>query len=118
VWNNAVTYKGHGAGLSVLNGDHRQRLGDVRVDIDLGGKIIVSFAPPPGRGGRAGARRILFNGSVTMRSGARIQASVATEDHRLQGSMSLSVDGEQSVNSITMKATDGQDHLSLTWDRQ
>jgi hypothetical protein len=32
--------------------------------------------------------------------------------------MTLSVDEKNNVNSVTMNATDGQEHLRLTWDRQ
>jgi hypothetical protein len=41
-----------------------------------------------------------------------------TEDQRLHGTMSISVDDARGVDSITMNATDGQDHLHLTWDRR
>jgi hypothetical protein len=32
--------------------------------------------------------------------------------------MTLSVDDRQNVTSITMEATDGRNHLHLTWDRR
>jgi len=117
VWNNATTYHGHGAGESLLN-ERSQRLADVRVDIDLGGKIVVSFVPEQPRGIRGSPRPVLFNGSVMGREGSRIKADMVTEDRRLHGTMTLSVDDRQNVNSVTMNATDGQDHLRLTWDRR
>jgi hypothetical protein len=117
VWNNAITYRGHGSGESLLN-ERGQRLADVRVDIDLGGKILVSFTPEQPRGVRGSPRPVLFNGSVMTREGSRIRADMVTEDHRLHGTMTLSVDDRQNVNSIAMNATDGQDHLRLTWDRR
>jgi hypothetical protein len=117
VWNNAVDYRGRGAGQSVLNG-RGQRLTDVRADIDLGGKIVVSFTAGPGRGGRGGSRPMYFTGNVMSREGARIRANMVTEDQRLHGTMTLSVDEKNNVNSVTMNATDGQDHLRITWDRQ
>jgi hypothetical protein len=121
VWNNAITYRGRGAGESLLNehsNEHSQRLTAVRVDIDLGGKIVVSFTPEQPRGIRGSPRPVLFNGSVMSREGSRIRADMVTEDHRLHGTMMLSVDDSQNVNSITMNATDGQEHLRLTWDRR
>ena len=116
VWNNAITYRGHGAGQSLLN-DSGERLGDVRADIDLGGKIVVSFSQGQPRGVRGSPRPMLFSGSVMAREGSRIRADMVTEDHRLHGTMVLSVDDSRSINSINMNATDGQDHLRITWDR-
>jgi hypothetical protein len=43
---------------------------------------------------------------------------MVTGDNRLHGTMILSVDDRQNVNTIAMDATDGQDHLHLTWDRK
>ncbi len=118
VWNNAVTYTGRGSGESLLNEGTGQRLAGVRVDIDLGGKIVVSFTPEQARGVRRPPRPLTFSGSVMTREGSRIRADMVTEDRRLHGTMTLSVDDSHNVNSITMNATDGQDHLHLTWDRR
>ena len=118
VWNNAITYKGHGSGESVLNEGASQRLADVRADIDLGGKIVVSFTPEQPRGVRRPPRSVMFTGSVMTREGSRIRADMVTDDRRLHGTMTLSVDDSHNVNSITMNATDGQDRLRLTWDRR
>jgi hypothetical protein len=60
----------------------------------------------------------MFTGSVMTREGSRIRADMVTEDRRLHGTMNLSIDERQNVNSISMNATDGQDHLHLTWDRR
>jgi len=117
VWNNAAEYHGRGSGQSFLNG-RGPRLVDVRVDIDLGGKIVVSFTTGAGPRGRGGLRHVYFTGSVLGRDGARIRADMVTEDQRLRGTMTLSVDEKNNVNTVTMNATDGQDHLRLTWDRQ
>jgi hypothetical protein len=117
VWNNAVAYIGHGAG-EVLLDDRSQRVGDVRVDIDLGGNIIVSFTADTPRGPRGPRHLVLFNGTVMTREASRIRADMVTEDRRLHGTMTLSVDDRQNVNGITMNATDGQEHLRLTWDRR
>jgi hypothetical protein len=117
VWNNAVTYTGRGAGETLLD-DRSQRVGDVRVDIDLGGKIVVSFNAVQPRGPRGPRHLVLFNGTVMTREGSRIRADMVTDDRRLHGTMTLSVDDRQNVNSISMNATDGQEHLRLTWDRR
>jgi hypothetical protein len=118
VWNNALNYKGHGSGEAVLNERTTERVGDVRADIDLGGKIVVSFKAETPHGMRSSPRPVLFTGSVMTREGSRIRADMVTEDRRLHGTMTLSVDDSHNINSITMNATDGQDHLHLTWDRR
>lgn len=114
VWNNALTYGGRGSGDAVLN-DSPRPLGDVSVNIDLAGKIAVSFAPSKAHGPEP---RLLFLGSVNSRDGGRIVADMASEDHRLRGAMTLEVDSQQKVDSVAMNATDGQDHLHLTWKRR
>jgi hypothetical protein len=115
--NNVINYHGHGTGESRLN-DYSQRLADVSVDIDLGAKIVVSFAPERGRGNDRAARPAVFTGTVMSRETGRLRADMVTEDRRLHGTMTLSVDDRQNVNSITMDATDGRDHLHLVWDRR
>ena len=117
VWNNAINYRGRGMGQSLIDG-RGPKLADVRVDIDLGGKIVVLFTTEARAGGRGGLRTVAFTGSVMNREGSRIRASMVTEDQRLHGTMVLSVDENHAVNTITMTATDGQDHLRLTWDRK
>jgi hypothetical protein len=115
-WNNVINFRGRGQGESRLN-EHSQPLADVSVDIDRGAKIVVSFVTDRRRdGGRA--RPVLFTGAVIGREGARLRADMVTEDGRLRGIMVLSVDDRQNVNSISMEATDGRDHLHLTWDRR
>jgi hypothetical protein len=114
VWNNAVTYYGRGSGESVLN-ENSQRLTGVRVDIDQGGKIVVSFTRPRTPDVRGTARPVLFTGSVMTREGARLRADTVTEDRRLHGTMTLSVDDRQNFTGISRDATDGQEHLHLTW---
>jgi hypothetical protein len=116
-WNNATTYQGHGAGETLLNDRSQQHLGDVRVDIDLGGKIVVAFTSHQPHGASGSPRSVVFNGAVMAREGSLIRADMVTEDRRLHGTMTLSVDNRQSVNSVSMNATDGQDHLHLSWDR-
>jgi hypothetical protein len=120
-WNNAISFRGRGQGESRLN-EYSQPLADVSVDIDRGAKIVVSFLTGRGRGGDRGRgadqRPVVFTGTVIGREETRLRADVVTEDRRLHGIMMLSVDDRQNVNSITMEATDGRDHLHLTWDRR
>jgi len=115
--NNVTSFRGHGTGESRLN-DSSQRLADVSVDIDFGSKIVVSFAPIRGRGNDRPARPVVFTGTVVGREAGRLKANMSTEDGRLHGAMTLSVDDRQNVNSITMEATDGRDHLHVIWDRR
>jgi hypothetical protein len=112
-WNNVVSFRGHGEGEARLN-EYGQRLADVSVDIDRGAKIVVSFAA----GRERGARPVVYTGTVIGREGARLRADMVTEDRRLHGTMELSLDDRQNVNSITMEATDGRDRLHVTWDRK
>ncbi len=116
VWNNALTYRGHGSGESLL-ADRSQALADARVDIDLSGKIVVSFTTPKTPGVRGTPRPVLFTGSVMTRDASSIRADMITEDRRLHGTMMLAVDDHQNLTSISLNATDGQEHLRLTWAR-
>jgi hypothetical protein len=110
-WNNTINFRGQGRGSSALNNFGEQRLSGVSVDIDRGGKILVSF-----RGERG--RPLSFTGTVIASEGGRLKADVMTEDRRLHGPMYISVDDRQNVNSITLEATDGRDHLRVNWDRR
>jgi hypothetical protein len=115
-WNNVVNFRGRGQGQQVLDGAD-QKLADVSVDIDRSGKILVTFLAgrevPKER-----PRQIVFTGMVLRREESRLKADMATEDHRLRGTMTLSLDDRNNVNSIALEATDGQSHLHLTWDRR
>jgi len=110
-WNNTIDYRGQGRGASVLNNQGEQRLFDVTVNVDRGGRILVSF-----RGDRG--RPLSFTGSVIASEGGRLKADVVSEDQRLHGPMYISVDGRQNVNSISLEATDGRDRLRVNWDRK
>jgi len=117
VWNNVFNFHGRGIGESVLNEQTHERLGAVTVDIDRGAKIVVTFAPER-RPDSKRAPSVVFTGTVMGRDNGRLRADMVTEDHRLHGTMTLSVDDRENVISIAMNATDGQDHLHLTWNRQ
>src|SRR5450432_1058766 len=110
-WNNVVSFQGRGRGTASLNDFGGQRLSDVNVDIDRGGKIVVSFRVDRGR-------PIAFTGFLIADEGGRLKADVASEDRRLRGPMYISVDERRNVNSITLEATDGRDRMRLNWDRR
>jgi len=110
-WNNTIDYRGQGRGSSALNNLPEQRLFDVTVNVDRGGRILVSF-----RGERG--RPLSFTGTVIASEGGRLKADVVSADQRLHGPMYISVDGRQNVNSITLEATDGRDRLRVNWDRR
>jgi hypothetical protein len=110
-WNNTIDYRGQGRGSSALNNLPEQRLFDVTVNVDRGGRILVSF-----RGERG--RPLSFTGTVIASEGGRLKADVASEDRRLRGPMYISVDDRQNVNSISLEATDGRDRLRVNWDRR
>jgi hypothetical protein len=110
-WNNVVSFQGRGRGFASVNDFGQQRLSDVNVDIDRGGKISVSFRVERGR-------PIMFNGVLIADEGGRLKADVASEDRRLHGPMYISVDDRRNVNSISLEATDGRDRMRLNWDRR
>jgi len=109
-WNNVINFRGRGRGVATLN-NFEDRLSDVDVNIDRGGRIVVVFRAERGR-------THAFNGQVTGREGGRLRADVASDDRRLRGPMFISVDDRQNVNSINLEATDGRDRLHLAWDRR
>jgi len=109
VWNNATHFAGRGGGTSVLNGGSVDRLLDVSIDIDQGGHAIVAFR-------REHAGPEIFNGMLIGREGDRLKIDAATEDHRLRGTMSVTLD-RSAVRAVEMDGTDGQDRISVRWDR-
>jgi hypothetical protein len=111
-WNNALHFGGRGRGTSTLTRYGAQRLSDVTVDIDRGGRILVGFRTDTGR-------PLSFTGSVIDFDRDSIRADVATDDRtRLRGSMFLSRDGRGDVYRISLDATNGDDRLHLDWDRR
>lgn len=109
-WNNVVNYRGRGRGEMSM-GRFDERLSDVDVNIDRGGRIVVSF-----RGERN--KTIAFNGTINGRDGGRWRAEVVSDDRRIRGPMFISVDDRQNVNAITFEGSDGRDRVRLTWDRR
>jgi hypothetical protein len=111
-WNNTIDFHGQGHGSSTLNDSAEQRLFNVSVNVDRGGKITVSFR------GERGRPPLAFTGTVIASENGRLKADVVTEDRRLHGPMYISVDDKRNVNSITLEATDGRDRLRVNWDRK
>ena len=110
-WNNTIDFQGRGRGSSELNRFGEQPLFEVSVNIDRGGRILVSFRRDRGR-------PLSFTGTVIGSEGGRLKADVMTEDQRLHGPMYISVDDRRNVNSISLEATDGRDRLRVNWDRR
>ncbi len=111
-WNNTAHFGGRGQGSSILSGYGTQRLFDASVDIDRGNRIFVSFRTDTGR-------PLTFSGAVIAADRDTIKADVATDDGiRLRGSMYLLRNPRGDVDRITLEATNGQDQLSLNWDRR
>jgi hypothetical protein len=109
--NNGLRFDAVGRGSSVLSAYGSQRLTHVSVDIDRGGKIVVSFQGET-------ERRLTFNGNVTDQEGGRLRAEVATEDRRVHGPMFLSLNPRQEVESIEFDGADGPYRLRVNWDRR
>jgi hypothetical protein len=111
VWNNALNFRGNGRGEASYNNSGQQRLREVNIEIDRGGKLMATFRVDRGR-------PILFNGSVVAREQGRWKADIVSDDRRLRGPMWFSVDDGGNVSSVTIEATDGRDRLRLSWDRR
>jgi hypothetical protein len=110
--NNVIHYGGRGTGSAVYNDNDLRRLQEVSLDIDRGGHVSVSF-----RSDRA--RPIVFTGVVMGREGPRLKIDAMSEDRRLRGSMSVTVnDRMDTVSGIDMDATDGRDRVRVHWDRR
>ena len=111
-WNNTTHFAAPGRGSSTLSGYGTQRLFDVSVDVDRGNRILVSFRTDSGRS-------LTFSGSVIEADDETLRADVATDDRaRLRGSMYLSRTDRGEIYRINLDATDGQDRLTLNWDRR
>jgi hypothetical protein len=111
-WNNTIHFNGQGRGTSTMSGYGAQRLLDATVDIDRGGRILVSFRTDSGR-------PLSFSGSVIDADRDSLKADVASDDRaRVRGSMFLSRDNRGDVYRISLDASNGQDRLRLDWDRR
>jgi hypothetical protein len=110
-WNNVIHFNGAGRGSSVLTAYGSQRLSAVTVDIDRGGKIVVSF-----RGETE--RPLLFTGTVMGREGAQYKADVVTEDGRLHGPLYITIGSRDEITAIRFEGTDGFGQLRVNWDQR
>ncbi|PWU00953.1 MAG: hypothetical protein C5B51_23980 [Terriglobia bacterium] len=111
-WNNAMRFSGPGRGTSTLTGYGSQRLFDASVDIDRGGRILVSFRTDSGRA-------LTFSGSVIGADRDALKADVMSDDRsHVRGSMYLSRDSRGDVYRITLDGGNGTDRLRLDWDRR
>ena len=111
-WNNTIRSDWRGHGVSTRDGSPPQVLVHANVDIDRGGKILVSFRTDKGH-------TVAFSGSLMAAEGDLLKADMATEDHvRLRGPMYLARDANRTIYRITLDATNGQEHLHLEWDRK
>jgi hypothetical protein len=112
-WNNAYHSGGPGRGVSRLSGYGEQRLFDANVDIDRGGRILVSFRTDSGR-------PLSFSGSMMgPEGGGTLKADVVSDDRAgLRGPIYLSRDARGNIYRISLDATNGQDRLHLDWERR
>jgi hypothetical protein len=114
-WNNTLHTAMRGRGEAAMELRDRRGdvvpLDDVTVDVDRGGKVIVSF-----RSGRNAP--VTFEGRVIGWDNGQMRADVSTMERffRVSGPMNLSYDRTQNVVHIDMEAFDGQHRLRLKWD--
>jgi hypothetical protein len=111
VWNNVINFRGNGRGNASLSNGFDQRLGDVNVDIDRGGRVLVVFRAEKGR-------ELSFTGQLVSRDGGRLRADVMSQDRRMRGPMFISVGDRDNVNAISFEGGDGRDRMRITWDRR
>jgi hypothetical protein len=110
-WNNVIRFTGAGRGAAALPPYGSQRLSDATVDIDRGGRIVVSF-------GTEFDRRLTLTGTVTGREGLQYKADVMTEDRRLRGPLYLTINPRSEIDALTFEGTDGGFRLHVNWDRR
>jgi hypothetical protein len=110
-WNNVTHMEGRGRGV-VRNGSDSERFAAVTVDIDRGGKILVTF--------RTQRRKPLaFSGALMSSEEGTLKADVASSDQaRLRGPMYLERDAHGAIVRISLDATNGQNRLHVDWDRR
>jgi hypothetical protein len=110
-WNNTLNFRGEGRGVATTGGGFEQRLSNCNVEIDRGGRVIVSF-----RGDRG--REVAFTGQVVGREGGRLRADMLSQDRRVRGPMFISVGDRDNVNAVTFEGGNGRDQMRVTWDRR
>ncbi len=111
-WNNTFHSAGHGKGTATTNGATPQILSAATVDIDRGGKILISFRTDHGN-------PLTFTGSMMAPEGQTLKAAVSSgHGGELQGPAYLSRDAKGAIYHITLDVTNGQNRLHLDWDRK
>jgi hypothetical protein len=111
--NNAIHSAARGQGKAALNEAAPVTIGDVTVDIDRAGKILVKFQI--GRSGSA-----TFTGTVMSVEGETMKVDSAADERflHLPGPMYLYFDASKQVYKIAMDATNGRDQLRVSWERK
>jgi hypothetical protein len=118
-WNNTIhsAMRGRGEAAMVRDGARGGDRGDVvplddvSIDVDRGGKILVSF-----RSGRNPP--LTFTGTVTSWDRGVMRANISTQERffRVSGPMTLNFDDRQNPVHVEMEGFDGQHRLRLRWD--
>jgi len=111
--NNATHSAARGTGKAALNEAAPVSLGDVTVDMDLVGKVLMTFQV-----GHSGS--VSFTGSVISREAGVMKVDAAADERflHLPGPMFIYFDASKQVYKIAMDATNGQDQLRVTWERK
>jgi len=111
--NNATHTAARGTGKAALNDAAPVALGDVAVDMDLVGKVLVTFQV-----GKTGSA--FFTGSMMSRDAGIMKVDAAADDRfqRLPGPMYIYFDASKQIYKISMEATNGQSQLRVTWERK
>ncbi|MBV9743721.1 MAG: hypothetical protein JO099_08150, partial [Acidobacteriia bacterium] len=111
VFNNAFHFAAGGRGTFTENGGGSQALSQATVDIDRGGKILVSFSA-------AGRQPLTFTGTLMAPEGETLKADVAWASRAgMSGPMYLARDATGAIYRITLDATDGQARVHVEWRR-
>jgi hypothetical protein len=109
--NNTVHSTAAGHGKARLDDRPALALTKASADFDNGGNIFVIFEVDKGA-------PIAFRGTVMSWEGGVMKADIAADERfdHLRGPMYLYFDGKRQVFKIELKATDGQQHLTLQWE--
>jgi len=111
-WKNTTSFKGDGRGRVSSGGTSEIQLRQAAVDVDQSGKVAVSL--------RAEGRKlpITFSGQLLANENGRLKIDAMTQDRRLRGPMWVTIGPKQRLESIALEATDGQERLTLSWQRR
>jgi hypothetical protein len=117
-----------GGGFSWNNAIHYSGSGrGESVMSGVGSQRLFNASVDIDRGGRIqvsfrtdSGRSIAFSGTVMGQEGDTLKADVAADDRylRMRGPMYLSLDNRRNIYRISFEATNGRDRLHLNWDRR